>query len=261
MSESLSYQGVLLDIEGTTTPVQFVYEVLFPYARRAMLGYLQTHWETADFQELRAQIVENIAAINASPAGEGAPRVDESAPSDAAFVAAVVEHLKWQMSADQKNSPLKALQGRIWRAGYESGALKAPVFDDAALTLEVLKSLGIPTYIYSSGSVEAQILLFKYSDHGDLSGYLSGYFDTQTGPKKQAESYEKICAEVGVSPGLMLFVSDNIEEIKAAARAGLQVAVAKRPGNAPIEEAHQFKVVENFAQLPLPYIPKEYGDA
>lgn len=257
MKESFSYQGILLDIEGTTTPVQFVYDVLFPYARRAMQSYLQAHWEAADFEPLRGQILENIAAINASPAGEGAPHVDAASQAGPALLSAVVEHLKWQMSEDQKNPPLKALQGRIWRAGYESGELKAPVFDDAALTLEVMKSLGVPAYIYSSGSVEAQILLFKYSDHGDLSAYLSGYFDTHTGPKKVAASYEKICAEVGILPGQMLFVSDNIEEVKAAAQAGLQVALAKRPGNAPIEEAHPFKVVENFAHLPLPYDPQE----
>src|SRR5690554_126532 len=95
-----------------------------------MLGYLQAHWEASEFQELRAQIVQNIAEINQSAAGEGAPQVDEAAQPGEAFLAAVVEHLKWQMSKDQKNSPLKALQGQIWRAGYEDGALKAPVYKD-----------------------------------------------------------------------------------------------------------------------------------
>ncbi|AWV87804.1 acireductone synthase [Bradymonas sediminis] len=248
LSESFPYKGVLLDIEGTTTPVTFVYDVLFPYARRAMQGYLEAHWDAPGFQELKQQILANIAEINAGAAGEGAPEVDAAASGEA-LRAAVMEHLKWQMSKDQKNSPLKALQGRMWRAGYEDGELNAPVYADVVEALSAWQAQGTPVYIYSSGSVPAQILLFKYSEHGDLGGYLSGYFDTKTGPKKEADSYTKICEEVGVEPAAMLFVTDNIDEAKAADRAGLKVAVAKRPGNAPIEVEHGFDVIETFGPI------------
>lgn len=249
MSALIPYQGLLLDIEGTTTPVQFVYDILFPYAKRAMASYLKKHWDEADFQLEKREIIEGIADINASAAGEGAPKVDADTQSEEAFRAAVVAHLKWQMSEDQKNPPLKALQGSIWRAGYEAGTLKAPVYKDVVELLKACKASDTPVYIYSSGSVAAQILLFKYSDQGDLSRYLSGYFDTHTGPKKQAESYAKICAEIDIAPEAVLFVSDNLDEAIAAERAGLKVAVAKRPGNAPLQAAHSFEVLERFGPI------------
>jgi enolase-phosphatase E1 len=250
MPELNSYQAVLLDIEGTTTPVHFVYEVLFPYAQRELQQYLEQHWNDPDVQQDLDDMVAHFAELDRDERGRpDVPPRDQS--NLEAFRSAVIQHIQWQMSEDQKNPPLKALQGRIWRAGYDQGELKAPVYEDVVEALKAWNERRIAVYIYSSGSVEAQKLLFGFSDKGDLREYLSGYFDTHTGPKKQAESYATISAEIGLPVDKVLFVTDNLDEALAADRAGMKVALANRPGNAPVGE-HEFRVVETFESLVNP---------
>lgn len=244
MADLTDYRAVLLDIEGTTTPVHFVYEVLFPYAQRELQSYLEQHWSDPHVQEDIQAMVEHFAEEprdedgHALSAGEDQSNVE-------AFRSQVIERIEWAMQEDKKHAPLKSLQGRIWRSGYRGGELKAPVYDDVVDALQTWKQRGTPVYIYSSGSVEAQKLLFEHSDQGDLRDCLSGYFDTKTGNKKKAASYTKISDKIDLPPSDILFVTDNLEEAKAAEKAGMKVAVSKRPGNAELPE-HEYPVIESF---------------
>ena len=197
--------AVLTDIEGTTTPISFVHDVLFPYARERM----------AAFCEANAAEPEVAEALAAARALDGQPDLD--------LEATVALLLRW-IDEDRKAGPLKTLQGLIWRKGYEEGVLKGPVYDDAAEYLNRWHASGLSLFVYSSGSVEAQKLIFGYSDKGDLTTLFSGFFDTAIGGKLEAASYERIARELGLKPSTILFLSDNGGEIAAAKVAGFQVA-------------------------------------
>ena len=238
-----SFRAMLWDIEGTTTPVSFVYDVLFPYARARISAYLTKHWGT---DGLRAD-VDNLVA---QAAADGVPLPPADA-SDAERLAAVQAYVHSLMDADRKITGLKTIQGKLWRDGYSDASaegLRGDVFDDVPKALTRAQAAGVRVFIYSSGSVEAQKLLFGYSRFGDLTGALSGYFDTTTGPKREADSYKKIAAEIGLAPSDILFLTDIVAEAEAAAAAGLQTAVLMRPGNAP-QPAHPFPTLADFSKL------------
>ncbi|TNF31250.1 MAG: acireductone synthase [Deltaproteobacteria bacterium] len=216
----------MLDIEGTTTSISFVYDALFPFARARMRAFLA---ERFDDPGVRADVAR---------LGDGSARdADEAATIALAL-----------MDADVKDTGLKGLQGRIWADGYASGELRGHVFADVPTALREFAQRQIPVHIYSSGSVAAQKLLFGASEAGDLTPLLHGYFDTTTGPKKDAESYRAIAAAVGLPPTALLFATDNLDEARAARHAGLQVAVSVRPGNPPLPP-HDFRVVRTLDEL------------
>lgn len=244
MAELTDYRAVLLDIEGTTTPVHFVYEVLFPYAQRELQSYLEQHWSDPNVQDDINQLVEQFAEEPRDEEGHALASGEDQSNVEA-FRSQVIERIEWAMNEDKKHAPLKSLQGRIWRSGYKNGELKAPVYDDVVDALNAWKERDVPVYIYSSGSVDAQKLLFEHSDQGDLRDCLAGYFDTNTGNKKRPDSYTKISDKIDQAPADILFVTDNLDEAKAAERAGMKVAVSKRPGNADLPE-HDFAVIESF---------------
>lgn len=198
-------RAILTDIEGTTTPIAFVHEVLFPYARTRLAGFCAEH---------RAD-TEVAAALQAARDLEGKPGItlDET----------VALLLRW-MEEDRKAGPLKTLQGLIWRRGYEDGALKGRIYDDAAALLTRWHGRGLKLFVYSSGSEEAQRLIFGHSDKGDLTPLFGGFFDTRVGAKVEASSYAAIAKAIGFPPAEILFLSDLAAEIAAAKSAGLQVA-------------------------------------
>lgn len=235
MTDFHPFDVVLLDIEGTTTPISFVYDVLFPYARKALEGYVHDHWASLD------EVVEQVITDTQN---------DEDIPTLTKPVTAqqVVDSLLWQMNNDKKTTGLKQLQGKIWRAGYVDGTLKGEVFDDVEPAFEQWHAQGVEIYIYSSGSVAAQKLLFGYSTQGDLTTALKGYFDTTTGPKKQAHSYTLIASQLGVMAKRMCFATDNMDEARAAREAGMQVLVMTRPGN-PVVDTQDFHTADDFAPL------------
>lgn len=248
MSDSTDYEATLLDIEGTVTPIEFVYEVLFPYAQRELQSYLERHWNDPKVSRDIDELVDHIAQSARSGDDDLPDLIDRDQTNTEAFRSAVIEHITWQMENDQKLTPLKRLQGRMWRDGYQRGDLVAPVFDDVPPAFEKWNEAGLPIYIYSSGSVEAQKLLFEHTNHGDLLDWLSGYFDTTTGHKKEPESYDKIAHKIGHAPGEILFVTDNLDEARAARGAGMQAAISQRPGNPTLPE-HDFPVIESFDPL------------
>ncbi|HEY4344499.1 MAG TPA: acireductone synthase [Parvibaculum sp.] len=201
----MSVRAILTDIEGTTTPIAFVHEVLFPYARARLADFCAAHRAEADVAE----------ALKAAR--------DLDGHSDFDLDQTVALLLRW-MDEDRKAGPLKTLQGLIWREGYEDGVLKGQVYDDAAALLECWHSQGKKLFVYSSGSEEAQRLIFGFSDKGDMTPLFGGFFDTRVGAKVDASSYAAIAGTIGFAPADILFLSDLAAEITAAKSAGLQVA-------------------------------------
>lgn len=233
----------LLDIEGTTTSIAFVYDTLFPYARAQVGAFLAARWDDegvqADLDALRTLAAEDAAA------GRDVPAIAPADAPVAAQVESAAANVLAQMDADRKTTALKSLQGKIWKDGYATGELRGHVFDDVAPALARWKDAGERIYIYSSGSVAAQKLLFGASEAGDLMPWLDGYFDTTTGPKKEAASYTAIAEAVGDAPAAVTFVTDNLDEAKAAHAAGMQVRLSVRPGN-PAVAPHAFTEITSF---------------
>ncbi len=205
--------AILTDIEGTTSSIAFVKDVLFPYAARHLSEFVRSH---AGEPEVRAQ----LAAV-----GEICGETLEDAQ--------VVEVLLQWIKDDRKLTPLKALQGMIWEAGYRNGDLYGHVYADAERKLREWRGLGISLYVYSSGSVHAQKLLFGHTEFGDLTPLFSGYFDTHVGAKQEPESYRKIAGQIGLPPESILFLSDMAGELDAAAAAGMKTCQLLREGLEP----------------------------
>jgi enolase-phosphatase E1 len=220
-------RGLLLDIEGTTTSIAFVYDTLFPYARRSLRTFLAEH----------AADPEVIAASEVIARESGAATLAEFQRQRANPQALEDEVLR-RMDADDKSTGLKQLQGLIWRAGYERGELRGHVYPDVPVAFKAWVAQGADIRIYSSGSVEAQQLLFSHSVVGPLNGYIRGYYDTRTGPKRSAESYRRIVKDMGREPAGVLFFSDIVEELDAARAAGLATVLVRRAdGRAPASAA------------------------
>ena len=207
----MSIKVILTDIEGTTSAVSFVFDVLFPYAARHLPDFVRQNVERAD-------VAEQIAAV----------RRDSNEPQ--ADVERVVEILLSWIAEDRKATPLKALQGMVWAQGYQAGQLKGHVYPDAVEALKRWHQAGYQLFVYSSGSIQAQKLIFGCSEAGDLTPLFSGYFDTTSGPKREAQSYTNIQQAIGVEPQDILFLSDIVEELDAAQSAGLQTCGLAREG-------------------------------
>lgn len=238
----------LLDVEGTIAPLSMTTEVLFPYARRQLALFLQ---RSRGDDAVRADLLL-LAEENQRDDGKGIPRLPlVSNPADVEgprFRLDAIVYLMWLMDRDRKSTALKSLQGKIWKEGFESGELKGTLFDDVPDALHRWSEHG-RVAIYSSGSVEAQKLFFRYSSHGDLTALIAGYFDTRTGPKVESASYAAIAAAMQIAAGHVLFFSDSVRELDAARDAGADTRLAVRPGNAPVEDAHGHSAVESFASM------------
>jgi enolase-phosphatase E1 len=230
--------AILLDIEGTTTPIAFVHQTLFGYARDRLSGFLERHWNDPEVQADVARLEAEHAAESSHPA---APPWRDDAGSATAYV-------HWLMDRDRKSTGLKSLQGRIWEEGYRTGKLKGEVYPDVPPALERWRSQGIDIAIFSSGSVQAQRSLFRNTAAGDLTRFLRAYFDTTTGPKAEPDSYAQIAAALECSPPEVLFVSDIVAELDAALTAGMRTAWCVRtPGPSPSTGPHP--VIHGFDQL------------
>ncbi len=248
MSLRLTARGVtavLLDIEGTTTPIAFVHDVLVPYARAGLGAWLDQAAGSRAFTSIAAQLAEEHAADRAR--GEAVPpwRGDMTAET----CASVEAYAGWLMDRDRKSRGLKHLQGLIWEQGYQAGVLRGDVFPDVPVALRRWRAAGTAIAIFSSGSELAQRRLFQSTTHGDLTGLISRFFDTAVGAKRDAASYGRIATELGNPPGHVLFVSDVAEELAGADAAGLQTALSLRPGNPPQAGAGRFTTIHTFDEL------------
>lgn len=229
-------KAILLDIEGTTTPIDFVHKTLFPYAKSRIDKYVRER-----FDELSNEI-NQLSEEHSSDGDYSAELATDSPESVAAY-------LKYLIDRDRKSTPLKTIQGKIWQHGYETGELRSEIFDDVPLVFERWKAEGNLIAIYSSGSVLAQQLIFRYSNRGDLTPFIDRYFDTGVGGKRETESYRKIVAEIGFESSDMTFVSDIVEELDAAERAGMKTVLSIREGNAAVPENLKHPAVKSLTDL------------
>mmetsp|Transcript_2711 Transcript_2711/g.4838 ORF Transcript_2711/g.4838 Transcript_2711/m.4838 type:complete len:254 (+) Transcript_2711:83-844(+) len=240
-------RAVLFDIEGTTTSISFVQDVLFPYARNSLSSFLLSSWDLPQTQDdislLRSNTAEDIAS------GLEIPAIAAADDSQDSIIQSIVKNVHWQMDRDRKATALKQLQGHMWEIGYKGGELKGPVYEDVVPAFENIKEKGTPIYIYSSGSIHAQKLLFGNSSKGDLLPFFSGHFDTTIGLKIVSQSYLDISARLSLPPENILFVTDSIKETEAATAVGVNVLVAVREGNAALPEEHPFKTITSFDQI------------
>jgi enolase-phosphatase E1 len=229
-------RAILLDVEGTTSSIAFVYDVLFEYAKKQVGTFLDAHRSEPTVLELAAGIT----------AAAGAPLDAAAIAADSTRAALAAIDL---MNKDMKVTPLKTLQGMIWRNGFESGQLVAHVFGDVPPALAAWADSGLDVRIYSSGSIEAQQLFFRHTAFGDLTPMLHGHYDTTTGPKREATSYTAIAADMELEPRQILFVSDIGPELDAARTAGMQTVLAVRPGNREPGGVFEHASVTSFAEI------------
>ncbi|WP_165854823.1 acireductone synthase [Marinobacter sp. JSM 1782161] len=218
---------VVTDIEGTTSSISFVHEVLFPYATEHMAAFVREH---AGEPEVRAQL----------------DAVAEQSGRDAGDLDALVAELQQWIAEDRKATPLKTLQGMIWEHGYRSGDFQGHIYDDAADKLREWHDRGLRLYVYSSGSVQAQKLLFGHSRCGDMTPFFSGYFDTRIGAKREPSAYQAILEELGVEPATVLFLSDVEAELAAADSTGMATVLLVRDGE---PQESEYRVARNFAEV------------
>lgn len=232
-------KAVLLDIEGTTTPIDFVHKTLFPFAENKIGEYVAENFDDIkpEITELKKEYKKDFSEqIYGRDFREDAPET-------------VSEYLKFLIGIDRKSTPLKSLQGKIWQAGYESGELESVMFADVPLAFEKWKSENKTIVIYSSGSRLAQKLIFKYSNFGDLTKYISDYFDTDIGHKRETESYVKIAHSLNHPPKRLAFVSDILEELDAAKTAGYETFLSIRDGNAAVEKQSRHQIIHSFDEI------------
>lgn len=222
-------KAIITDIEGTTSSISFVHEVLFPYAAEHLPAFVREHAG-------EARVQAQLEAVNVA-AGLVDPSLEEQ----------IEQLLEW-IREDKKITPLKTLQGYIWEAGYCNGDYRAHVFPDVAPELQRWQEGGLKLYVYSSGSVLAQKLFFQYSEAGNLLSLFDGHFDTSVGGKREVGSYRAISEQVGIAAQQCLFLSDITAELEAARAAGFQVCLLERPGNADVG-SHTFPSCASFAEI------------
>jgi enolase-phosphatase E1 len=238
-------QAVLLDIEGTTTPIAFVAQTLFPYARMHLREHLEQHGSLPEYEYLLATLRDEHASD---------AHVDHTVPRWAdhpltARVASAASYVEWLMDRDRKSPPLKTLQGKIWEHGYRGGELAGEVFSDVPRAFVRWRDQHVSIGIFSSGSVLAQQLLFRHTPFGDLTRFLQWYFDTSVGTKMEMDSYRRIASAMALPPAAILFVSDVTRELDAACAAGMQTRLSIRPGNSQPHETDAHTVIRSFDEI------------
>jgi len=238
-------KSILLDIEGTTTSISFVYDVLFPFARLHVKTFLEEHFAGAQVQaDLDLLRQEYRLDLQQTPPP---PEIVSGTTSNE--IESFAAYVHWLMDRDRKSTGLKSLQGKIWEQGYKDGVLKAEVFPDVPPALVRWRAAGMKLGIFSSGSILAQKLLFAHTNFGDLSAFLDHYFDTTTGAKNRADSYRAISAAVGVKPASFLFISDVGAELEAAREAGMKILLCLRPGNHPQASSTSHQAIESLDEV------------
>lgn len=245
MASGLSSTGiraVLLDIEGTTTPISFVHEVLFSYARLHVRDFLNENLDSPEVTKDLANLQQEHNVDQMQGLGPP-PLVSVTCPAQ---IDSVVAYINWLMDRDRKSPGLKSLQGQIWKEGYSNGTLKAEVFADVPPAFERWRRAGLSINIFSSGSSLAQELLFAHTESGDLSCFIDNYFDTTVGSKQNSASYQKIAGALCLRSIEILFVSDIVAELDAAEAAGMHPLLIVRPGNQGQPFAERCRRIQSF---------------
>lgn len=258
--KTLAAKSIICDIEGTTSSISFVKDTLFPYALKNVEEYLKANWNEDATKTVVAALREQ-AEEDKKAEVEGALTIPAGDSED--IIPDIVKYVEWQTSRDAKTGSLKTLQGLVWAKGYKDGSIKGHVYEDVSKALEQWTEGGRKIYVYSSGSVDAQKMLFEHSEQGDLVKYLAGHFDTKIGAKTEKDSYAAILKNIEATAEEALFLTDVVAEAKAAKEAGLNVVVLDRPGNAELSEddRKEFTVVKSFADIPLESIVESANGA
>uniref|UniRef100_A0A8D8LPY7 Enolase-phosphatase E1 n=1 Tax=Cacopsylla melanoneura TaxID=428564 RepID=A0A8D8LPY7_9HEMI len=241
----LKKKAILLDIEGTTTSISFVKDVLFPYVKNNLESYLNKNWNT-DEMKLNIKLLAEQADHDIANNIPGVVPVKET-ESEKTLKQNIISNVLWQMSQDRKTKALKTLQGHIWLDGYNDGQLVGHIYPDVYPCLMRWKEAGLKLYIYSSGSVAAQKLLFGHTEHGDLIHLFSGFFDTGVGTKVESSSYRNILNEISCDPDQVAFLTDIVKEAEAAHGSGITPILLVRDG--PLSSSSQFTQVSSFDQI------------
>lgn len=230
-------KAILCDIEGTTTSISFVKDVLFKIAAEECEGFLNENKDNAEIREIIDELFRESGNDNKDCENK---------------IEIVTQYVQQLIKADKKVKSLKLLQGKIWKNAYEKGLVKGHVYDDVPVNFQKWTEQGFKIYIYSSGSVEAQKLIFSYSSHGNLCNYLSGYFDTTVGHKQESTSYQNILNEIGFKGEDVLFLSDIPQELYAASSVGISCIILDRPNNpTQITSEIKFKVAKDFNEIEI----------
>ena len=235
--------GILLDIEGTTSSIDFVYDVMFPYARKNFSEYLQQHFNTEPVQSALPLLATDLGFDSVEAMFSKCEQGDDSSQADVVHRALI-----GLMDDDVKSTGLKKLQGLVWESGFRSGEMVAHLYDDVAPAIAAWKATGLDVRIYSSGSIYAQKLFFGYSVAGDLLSQFSGHYDTTIGHKRESASYQAIAAD-WMEPSRILFISDVTEELDAAKAAGMRTLLSIRPGNKPVGDRENYDAIESFQRV------------
>uniref|UniRef100_A0A7E4UV74 Enolase-phosphatase E1 n=1 Tax=Panagrellus redivivus TaxID=6233 RepID=A0A7E4UV74_PANRE len=237
-----TWKALVIDIEGTVTSISFVKDVLFPYANENVVPFLKSNHNTESLKK----VMEDLRTLSNTEAEIDS---DISPVANLTDWETIANNIKVWIRKDKKLTPLKELQGIMWEQAYVSGDIKGHIYHDVIEALETMNRYHVPIYVYSSGSVHAQKLLFGHTEYGDLTPLLSGYFDTKIGHKTQAASYTKISNEINIPPADILFLTDVEKEAYAAKEAGVKVHLVVREGNAKLsEKAEQDFVLINGLQ-------------
>jgi 2,3-diketo-5-methylthio-1-phosphopentane phosphatase len=245
-------KNLLLDIEGCTTAISFVHDVLFPFAKNNVQKYLKEEVDSDELKRIADSLVEDLSKLDPEhPSRKEVGDVEKHENDDNAIQQMIVKHVHALMNHDVKATGLKSLQGKVWKAGYDSGELKGHVYEDFKPVLDWCSRQGVSVNIYSSGSIGAQKLLFGCSTEGNLCLYFNSHFDTTSGGKKESQSYKNIAKDLGVEPKDICFVSDAEEELVAAREAGIGFPVMSvRPGNKPLSDiGRKFPLIFSLLQI------------
>lgn len=241
----MNQQHLLLDIEGTTCPVSFVTDILFPFAKQELSRYVKQN-EKDHSSNKTIQAAKNEWTEDQSP--ESMDLKKQVTLQEISESEGLIQYLKHLIAIDKKSTALKDLQGKIWESGYRKGALKAEMFPEAAECLQQWHQQGVALCVYSSGSIQAQKLLYRHTSEGSLEPLISHWFDTHTGPKKSKESYTSIAQTLRVSPDNIWFVSDNGAECDAARLAGMHTLFSLRDGN-PDRDPREHTVIKSLREV------------
>jgi enolase-phosphatase E1 len=235
MNSKITIKTILVDIEGTTSSINFVHEVLFPYAKEKLKSFIIDNFDRSEVKELMMDVLETV--------GVEAKEKDQ-------IIRQSCKYLSEWINEDKKIRVLKELQGLIWEDGYKDGAFHGHIYEDAYKNLSVWKEQGYELFVYSSGSVKAQKLLFGHTQYGDLNNLFSGNFDTTIGAKRDEQSYIRIAKTIKKPCQEILFLSDNNEELIAAQKAGMEVIKLARPED-KIPASDMFTSVQDFNEIKI----------
>ncbi|CAF0908558.1 unnamed protein product [Brachionus calyciflorus] len=253
MSEKQSFKisqtvdTILTDIEGTTTSISFVKDVLFPYIRSNLKSYLEENFNNEECREDLKLLIEQ-SKLDKLTMGNKVPGISDNFDNKSELIESAISNIIWQMDCDRKAKPLKQLQGHMWSYAYKNKIVSGHVYEDVVPAFDKWLAKNFKIYIYSSGSVEAQKLLFGFSDKGDMLKYFSGHFDTNIGLKVEMQSYKNILESLNKSANQVLFLTDLIREAEAATDAGLYVCLLRRADN-PDKEIKNFIWVNSFDEI------------